>query len=147
MESTKSAIIGTSSEIGLHLTLSDSLNSLWNTIHIVRENGSAILLSENRRGLGEGALQMYVEGRLKIEEQLKTSYINGLEHLLYLQELRQKYELGIVSTLPQYYLKKLGFDVYISLKSVLEKLLTKHGKYHKVLVLSDADIVFLKKKF
>ena len=147
MESTKSAIIGTSSEIGMHLTLSDSLNSLWNTIHIVRENGSAILLSENRRGLGEGALQMYVEGRLKIEEQLKTSYINGLEHLLYLQELRQKCELGIVSTLPQYYLKKLGFDVYISLKSVLEKLLTKHGKYHKVLVLSDADIAFLKKKF
>jgi hypothetical protein len=52
-----------------------------------------------------------------------------------------------VSTLPQYYLKKLGLDVYISLKSVLEKLLTKHGKYHKVLVLSDADIAFLKKKF
>ena len=30
--------------------------------------------------------------------------------------------------------EKLGLDVYISLKSVLEKLLTKHGKYHKVLV-------------
>src|ERR1051325_7940378 len=36
MESTKSAIIGTSSEIGMHLTLSDSLNSLWNTIQIGR---------------------------------------------------------------------------------------------------------------
>lgn len=147
LESTNSAIISTGSEIGMHSTLSDSLNSLWNSIHIVRENGSAILLSENRDGLGRDALQMYVEGRLKIEEQIKTSYIEGLEHLLYLQELRQKgLCLGIVSTLPQYYLNKLGFKTYIGLKNVLENLLTRYGKNHKVLVLSDANIEFLKKK-
>jgi hypothetical protein len=116
LESTNSAIISTGSEIGMHSTLSDSLNSLWNSIHIVRENGSAILLSENR-------------------------------DLLYLQELRQKgLCLGIVSTLPQYYLNKLGFKTYIGLKNVLEKLLTRYGKNHKVLVLSDANIEFLKKK-
>ncbi|HET7390332.1 MAG TPA: hypothetical protein VFJ51_05870 [Nitrososphaeraceae archaeon] len=146
IEPTKSAIISASSEIGGHSTLSESLNSLWNTIHIVREDGSAILLSENQRGIGGGALQMYIEGRLKMEEQLKSSYTYGLEHMLYLDELVQKGQLGIVSTLPQYYLKKLRLDTYTSLKNVLEKLLVKYGKNHKVLVVSDADIAYLKKK-
>jgi nickel-dependent lactate racemase len=146
IEPTKSAIISASSEIGGHSTLSDSLNSLWNTIHIVKEDGSAILLSENQRGIGGGALQMYIEGRLKMEEQLKSSYTYGLEHMLYLDELVQKGQLGIVSTLPQYYLKKLRLDTYTSLKNVLEELLVKYGKNHKVLVVSDADIAYLKKK-
>jgi hypothetical protein len=39
---------------------------------------------------------------------------------------------------------KLGFRVYESIKDVSEKLLVKHGKNHKVLILSDADIIFLK---
>ena len=89
---------------------------------------------------------MYIEGRLKMEEQLKSSYIHGLEHLLYLDELVQKGQLGIISTLPQYYLKKLRLDTYTSLKNVLEELLVKYGKNHKVLVVSDADIAYLKKK-
>jgi hypothetical protein len=146
VELAKSAIISASSEIGPHLTLADSLNSLWNSVHIVRENGSAVLIAENRNGIGGGALQMLIEGRLNIEElKQKAVYIDGLEHILYIEELRQKCEFGIVSTLPQYYLKtKLGFRVYESMKDVLEKLLVKHGKNHKVLVLSDADIIFLK---
>ena len=146
VELAKSAIISASSEIGPHLTLADSLNSLWNSVHIVRENGSAVLIAENRNGIGGGALQMLIEGRLNIEElKQKPAYIDGLEHILYIEELRQKCEFGIVSTLPQYYLKtKLGFRVYESMKDVLEKLLVKHGKNHKVLVLSDADIIFLK---
>ena len=146
IEPSKSAIISASSEIGGHSTLSDSLNSLWNTIHIVRENGSAILVSETQRGIGGGALQMYIEGRLKMEEQLKSSYTYGLEHILYLDELGQKGQLGIISTLPQYYLKKLRLYAFTSLKNALEELLVKYGKNHKVLVVSDADIVYLKKK-
>jgi hypothetical protein len=146
-ELAKSAVINTSSEIGPHLTLMDSLNSLWNTIHIVRENGSAVLLSENSAGIGGSGLQMFVEGRLNIEEHShkQSEYIEGLEHLIYIRELLHKYELGIVSTLPQYYLKtKLGIKTYGSVKNVIEELLTKYGKNHKVLVVSDPDIIFLK---
>jgi hypothetical protein len=145
----KSAIISTSNEIDPHLTLVRSLNSLWNSIHSVRENGSAVLLAENREGVGGGALQMFVEGRLTMEQLHHESfYINGLEHLLYLEELRHKYQLGIVSTLPQYYLKTiLGFTSYMSMKDVMQKLLIKYGKNHKVLVLSDSDIIFLKPTF
>jgi len=64
---------------------------------------------------------------------------------MYVKELSQKYELGIVSTLPQYYLKaKLGIKTYGSVKNVIEELLTKYGKNHKVLVLSDPDIMLPK---
>jgi hypothetical protein len=146
-ELAKSAVINTSSETGPHSTLMDSLNSLWNTIHILRENGSAILLSENSLGLGGRALQMFVEGRLNIEEyrHTQTEYVEGLEHLIYINELLQKYELGIVSTLPQYYLKrKLGIKTYVSVKNAVQELLTKYGKNHKVLVVSDPDILLLK---
>ena len=142
---TKSAIIDASSETGPHSTLLDSLNSLWNIIHIVRENGSAVLLSENSGGLGGRALEMYVEGRLDVEQSSLSEYIEGLEHLIYIKELSQKYQLGIVSTLPQYYLKtKLGIKTYGGMKNVIEELLAKHGKNAKILVVSDPDIMLLR---
>jgi hypothetical protein len=40
----------------------------------------------------------------------------------------------------------LRFYTFTSLKNALEELLVKYGKNHKVLVVSDADIVYLKKK-
>ena len=144
---TKSAIIDASSETGPHSTLLDSLNSLWNIIHIVRENGSAVLLSENSGGLGGRALEMYVEGRLDVEQSRDnlSEYIEGLEHLIYIKELSQKYQLGILSTLPQYYLKtKLGIKTYGGMKNVIEELLAKHGKNAKILVVSDPDIMLLR---
>ena len=144
---TKSAIINASSETGPHSTLLDSLNSLWNIIHIVRENGSAILLSENSGGLGGRALEMYVEGRLDVEQSRDnlSEYIEGLEHLIYIKELSQKYQLGIMSTLPQYYLNtKLGIKTYGGMKNVIEELLAKHGKNAKILVVSDPDIMLLR---
>ena len=144
---TKSAIINTSSETGPHSTLLDSLNSLWNTIHIIRENGSAVLLSENSGGLGGRALEMFVEGRLDIEDYKHnlSKYIEGLEHLIYIKELSQKYQLGIMSTLPQYYLRtKLGIKTYGGVKNVIEELLILHGKNAKILVMSDPDIMLLR---
>jgi ABC-type phosphate transport system substrate-binding protein len=141
----KCAIISASSEAGSHSTLASALNSLWNSVHIVREDGSAILLAENREGVGGGALQMFIEGRLKPEQLQASPYIDGLEHLLYIEELRQKYELGLVSTLPHYYARtKLGFATYAGMKDILDKLPDRHGKSYKALVLSDADITLLK---
>jgi nickel-dependent lactate racemase len=143
----KCAIISASSEAGSHSTLAGALNSLWNSVHIVREDGSAILLAENREGVGGGALQMFIEGRLKPEQLQASPYIDGLEHLLYIEELRQKYELGLVSTLPHYYARtKLGFATYAGMKDILDKLPDRHGKSYKALVLSDADITLLKER-
>jgi len=60
-------------------------------------------LAENQDGLS-GVLQIFVEGKMK-----KI----GLEHLIYLENFRQQFYLGILSTMPQYYLKKLGFETIV----------------------------------
>ena len=141
-EYVKSAIISPGSQTMAHLTLADCLNSLWNSVHIIKE----ILLAECRKGLGAQALQMFVEGRLNPNELKKSrTYIEGQEHIMFIQETAQKYELGIISTLPEYYLKnKLGFSTYNSLKEVLDNLMSRHGIHHKVLVLSDANITLMR---
>jgi hypothetical protein len=144
-ESTKSAIISVSNEIVPHLTLANSLNSLWNSSHIVKEGGSIVLLAENRQGIGGGALQMFIEGKLKIEDaRTSSSYIDGLEHILFIEALKQKYDLCILSSIPQYYLRTLGFTTYRGMKDILQDLLAKYGKQHKVLAISDAEIILLK---
>jgi hypothetical protein len=141
----KCAIISASGEAVVHSTLAGSLNSLWNSAHAVKEGGSAILVAENREGVGGGALQMFMEGRLKHEQLQQSQYIDGLEHLLFIEELRQKIELGLVSTLPHYYARdKLGFSTYAGMKDILDKLPEKQGRNFKALVMSDADIVLLK---
>jgi hypothetical protein len=143
----KCAIISASDEASTHSTLASALNSLWNSIHIVKEGGTAILLAETREGIGGGALQMFIEGRLKQEQLQLSPYINGLEHLLFIEELRLKYDMGLISTLPHYYSKtKLGFTTYSGTEDILQKLQEKHGKNFKTLVLSNADITLLKPK-
>jgi hypothetical protein len=143
----KCVILSASGEAGIHSTLSSSLNSLWNAVHIVKGGGTAILVAENRDGIGAGALQMFIEGRLKPEELGQTAYVDGLEHLLYIQELRQRCELGLVSTLPHYYSKtKLGFATYTGMKDIIEKLPEKIGKSYRAIVLSDADITILRQR-
>ncbi|HEY7507437.1 MAG TPA: hypothetical protein VH621_07490, partial [Nitrososphaera sp.] len=83
----------------------------------------------------------------KPEELGQTAYVDGLEHLLYIQELRQRCELGLVSTLPHYYSKtKLGFATYTGMKDIIEKLPEKIGKSYRAIVLSDADITILRQR-
>jgi hypothetical protein len=144
VEQCRSAVISASSEPGPHATLASALNTLWNSAHAVKEGGTAVLLAECREGIGGGALQALAEGRLKHEQVALSPYTEGLEHLLYIQELRTKRELGIVSSLPNYYAAKLGFSTYAGVKDAFEKMLAKHGKGHKSLVVSDADISLVK---
>jgi hypothetical protein len=146
-EPVKCAVMSASGEPAVQSTLSGSLNSLWNNIHIVREGGVAVLLAECREGLGGGALQMYVEGRLKPEQVAQSPYVEGLEHILFADALRKKYDLGLVSTLPRYYATaKLGFTAYSGMSDIMQKLPEKLGKSYRAMVLSDADITLLRPK-
>jgi len=143
----RSLIVSASSEVGKQSTLASALYSLWNTVHVVRDGGTAVLLAECREGVGGGALQAFIEGRLKQEQFAMPQYTDGLEHLLYMQELKQRCELGLVSSLPHYYASpKLGFMAYSGARDALEKLLARNGKGHKALVVSDADITLLKSR-
>jgi hypothetical protein len=143
VEQAKSLIIGGTAETDIDLVT--SLNLLWNSTHVLQEGGSAALIAENRKGLGKGALQMLVEGKLRIEDLDRNGfYTQGLEHLLYLRNLRDKLGLGIVSTLPCWYLSKLGLQSYRGSAELLNSLLNKHGKKGKILVSLIGDSQLLK---
>jgi hypothetical protein len=112
-------------------------------MQLVKEGGVATLLSENSMGLGCEALEMYVQERLDIQNHLeeKIQYLEGLEHILFLHELTKNHDLGIISTLPEYYLLKLGLVPFKSTKECYLKTLSKFGKSQKILVVSGADIL------
>jgi hypothetical protein len=144
-EKCQTTLISPSDDLESHLTLCSSLNSLWNVIEVVKEGGLASLLSENNMGLGCEALEMYVQERLDIQKHLeeKLQYLEGLEHILFLQELTKNYDLGIISTLPEYYVLKLGLVPLRSTKECYIRALSKFGRSQKMLVISGADILSL----
>ena len=129
-------------------TLSNALNSLWNCIDAVKEDGSITLLAECRDGFGSSALERLVEGKIEIEDAHNLAeYVDGLENLLYLDGVGEKYELALISTLPDYYAKnRLGFKTFGRIKDALHHMLNAHGQRQKVLVVSDASKVLLKPK-
>jgi len=143
----KALIISAGSEPENHITLTNSLYSLWNSIGILKNHGTAVLLAENSQGIGEGALTMYLEGRLNLSEIKKIRYVNGLEHLIYLENLKNEYYLGLVSSMPFYYTKtKLGFNTFNNVKEVLQNMVARYGKLSKVMICPDPNITFFIKQ-
>lgn len=141
----QTTLISPGDDLESHLTLSSSLNSLWNVMESIKEGGLAVLLSENEMGLGCKALEMYVQEKLDLQKHLqeKLQYLEGLEHVLFLHELTKNYDLGIISTLPEYYLLKLGLVPFKSIKECYHKALLKFGRSQKILVITGADILSL----
>ncbi len=128
--------------------LSSTLNSLWNCIGVVRDEGSATLLAECRDGFGSAALERLVEGKIEFRDAHNPrEYVDGLEDLLYLEEANKTHELLLISTLPDYYVKKiLGFKTFRKIKDALHHILNTYGQRQKVLVVSDGSRMLLKPK-
>ncbi|MEM2760028.1 MAG: hypothetical protein QXW73_04475, partial [Nitrososphaerales archaeon] len=85
---------------------------------------------------------------ISLEDAYKPAeYIEGLENILYLSEVGKKYDLALVSTLPDYYVKnRLGLKTFRRMKDVLHNILNVYGTRQKVLVVADASKVMLKPK-
>ncbi|MBC7091262.1 MAG: hypothetical protein H5T50_05065 [Nitrososphaeria archaeon] len=95
--------------------LNSALNSLWNIMYACEEGASIVVLAEALDGLGSEALKKYVYTGFKVESVLGKAYIEGLESLYYLLQARQKYDLGVVTTLPKTFVeKKLGLKSFQS---------------------------------
>jgi hypothetical protein len=129
-------------------TLSNALNCLWNCVDAIKEDGSITLLAECKDGFGSSALERLIEGKIEMEDAHDLAdYIDGLENLLYLDGMSEKYELMLISTLPDYYAKnRLGFKTFRRIKDALHHMLNVQGPRQKVLVVSDASRVILKPK-
>ncbi len=133
----KSMIISTGKDSS-NDTLSRSFSSLWNCANAVQNGGLAILVAECKAGLGSEALQQYLEGRLAIDTlQNPTKYIGGMEDLLFLTEVQKNFQIGLVSILPEFYLKKLNLVTLSGIKDSLDYILKTQGSRQKVTVISD----------
>ena len=125
-------------------TLGRSLNSLWNCYTAIRDEGLALLLGECRAGIGSEAIRQYVEGRMSIERlQKPAKYIDGMEDLLYLSEVQKKIQIGIVSVLPEFYIKKLNMTLFDGVKETLEYVLKHQGARQKVSIVPDGARILL----
>ncbi len=126
-------------------TLGRSLTTLWNCNKAIKDNGLGILLAECTNGIGSEAIQQYLEGRISLERLKKPAkYVNGMEDLLFLTEIQKRFQVGMVSILPEFYLKKLNIISFAGIKRAMDHILKIQGINQKVAVVSDGARILLK---
>jgi hypothetical protein len=140
VDKSKSSFITGNSNFNIQATLNNSFNLLWNNYNSVKEDGILILLSENKNGLENGALLQFIEGRLDQNDLNKNKYIKDLEHINFLNTIRDQYKIYIISSIPKIYLNKLGLKPIPRVKDGLETILLEHGKRSKVLIISNSEL-------
>jgi hypothetical protein len=145
MEKHRVAIVSTGKEAS-NETLSKSLSSIWNCSSAIKEEGLVILLAECKNGLGSEAIQQYVEGRMSLDRLKNPSkYVDGMEDLLFLTEMRKKFGIGIVSILPYLYTKdKLEMISFSGAKETMDYVLKTYGDRQKIAIISDGSHTLLR---
>jgi hypothetical protein len=140
----KSIIISTGKESSNN-NLGKSLSSLWNCVDAIQNGGLAILVAECKSGLGSNALQQFIEGRLSLDQlRNPTRYVAGMEDLLFLSEIQKNFQIGLVSILPEYYVKKLNMVSLSGIKPSLDYILKTQGMKQKITVVIDGARVLLR---
>lgn len=126
-------------------TLKKSLSSLWNCSEAIRDNGLAVLLAECKNGVGSEAIQQFIEGRMSLERLRKPAkYVDGMEDLLFLTEIQKRFQIGLVSILPEFYTKKLNMASFAGIKRAMDYILKIQGIKQKVAVVSDGARILLR---
>jgi hypothetical protein len=142
----KSLILGTNIDSNSSSTLSSTLNLLWNSIKVLKRNAIVVIISENNKGFGSKAIEKFAYGEIKLEDYENSNYIEGLEHLMFINELREKYSMAILSSLPKYYLKEIfGFKIFSNIQEAAENILDMNGKSHRISIIQDPNIAIFKK--
>ena len=102
----------------------------------------------SRTFIGTGKLeeiQQYIEDRLTIEQLRNPStYINGMEDLLFLSEIQKNFQIGLVSILPEFYAKKLNMISLPGIKYSMDYILKTQGARQKVAVVTDGARLLLR---
>jgi hypothetical protein len=126
-------------------TLSNSLSSLWNCSGALKDNGLAVLLAECKNGIGSDAIEQFIEGRFSLDRLKKPAkYVDGMEDLLFLTEVQKRFQVGLVSILPEFYTKKLNLVSFAGIKRAMDYILKVQGIKQKVAVVSDGARLLLK---
>jgi hypothetical protein len=126
-------------------TLRKSLSSLWNCSAGIKDNGLAVLLAECKNGIGSEAIQQYIEGRMSLDRLKKPAkYVDGMEDLLFLTEIQKRFQIGLVSIMPEFYTKKLNLISFAGIKRAMDYILKIQGIKQKVAVVSDGARILLR---
>lgn len=140
----KSMIISTGKDAS-NANLGKSLSSLWNCANVIAKDGLVILIAECKTGLGSNAIQQFIEDRLTIEQLRNPSvYINGMEDLLFLSEVQKNFQIGLISILPEFYVKKLNMISLPSVKHAMDYILKTQGIRQKIAVVTDGARLLLR---
>ena len=133
----KTMIISTGKESSNN-TLTRSLSSLWNCSDAIKNDGLAVLLAECKLGVGSNGIQSFMDGRMNVDHLKRPSqYIDGMENLLYITEIKKKFQLGLLSALPTHYTKKLNMKPFNGIEQVMNYILKNQSQQQKVEVISD----------
>ena len=140
----KTMIISTGKESSNN-TLGKSLSSLWNCSDAIKNDGLAILIAECRFCICSDGIRSVIDGRDDIEHLKKPSqYIDGMENLLYINEMQERFQFGLLSILPTHYSKKLNMISFNGIKQVMDYVLKNKGQKQKVEVVSDGSRTLLR---
>jgi len=141
----KSLIVGTNTDTNSSSTLSSSLSLLWNSVNILKRNAIVVIVSENNKGFGAKAIEKFAYGQIKLEDYKNSSYLEGMEHIMFMNELREKFDMAILSSLPKYYLKEtFGLKVFSNIQEAAEKILQMNGKSHRISIIQDPNTAIFK---
>jgi len=128
-----------------NFTLGKSLASMWNCSEAIKNDGIALLIAECKHGIGSDAIQQFIDGRLSINRLKNPSqYINGMEDLLYLTEIQKKFQVGLLSILPDFYIKKLNIKPFNGIKQMMDFILKTQSQKQKIEIVSDSARAILR---
>jgi hypothetical protein len=145
IQEVKSLIVGTNIETNSSSTLASSLCLLWNSVNILKRNAIVVIVSENNKGFGAKAIEKFAYGEIKPENYQNFTYLEGLEHVMFMNELREKFDMAILSSLPKYYLKEIfGLKVFSNIQEAAEKILQVNGKSHRISIIQDPNTAIFK---
>lgn len=129
-ERCKSMVIGS----GYTHTLAESLRALWNCIDILKDESSIILLAEGSNGLGSEVLDMVVQGKI-------DGYIQGID-LTFINWAKSRYNIALVTSLPDYYTKMIGFKAFRSISHAIKYMISRSPR-QKITIVQDASNILL----
>lgn len=125
--------------------LTRACRHVWNAVACTKEGGSIVIISECSNGLGSKAMEMYVTGRIRKEQIQRMKYIDGIESVYLLNELKEKYDVFLLSGLPDVYVRKrLGINSVVSSKEAVNRLIGKMQRSGKLSIVVRASELYLK---
>jgi nickel-dependent lactate racemase len=135
---TKGMVVGAGGR-GHDETLSHAIRLALGALKGVKKGGEIVLVAECRDGVGSEALQMYLTGRIMESFLKKGSYVDGLEEISYVTDLRERYSVTLLSSLPELYAGgKLKFKTARGSGEALGKVFSAIGRTAKLNVVTRA---------